>query len=153
MPTLGIRVYSSGGLVTTNETSGLSVERSTSNVGFGPFKVDEEKSITSATTLVAGDAGVSTISGAAVLTQSMPTAASATGAEFIFRASSAHAHVLTGSQESNGTRAFISQLSGAAGHGSKLVMSGTVGSSVILKCDGLRFHVLSYSGSFSISGT
>lgn len=150
---VGTRVDSTSGVVTTNNNSGFSIERSVSNYGFSPFKVDSVQALTGSTTLYAGNAGVLTISGSAVLTQSMPTAASCPGATFVFRNLSAHAHVLTGSQETAGTKAFVSALSGAVtGQGSKLVLSGAVGGSVVLMSDGLYFHALSYSGSFAISG-
>ena len=153
---VGTRVDSTSGVVTTNNNSGFSIERSVSNYGFSPFKVDSVQALTGSTTLYAGNAGVLTISGSTVLTQSMPTAASCPGATFVFRNLSAHAHVLTGSQETAGTKAFVSQLSasaaGVSGQGSKLVLSGAVGGSVVLMSDGLYFHALSYSGSFAISG-
>lgn len=150
---VGTRVDSTSGVVTTNNNSGFSIERSVSNYGFSPFKVDSVQALTGSTTLYAGNAGVLTISGSTVLTQSMPTAASCPGATFVFRNLSAHAHVLTGSQETAGTKAFVSALSGAVtGQGSKLVLSGAVGGSVVLMSDGLYFHALSYSGSFAVSG-
>lgn len=151
--TLGTRTDETSGLVTTNNSSGFSVARSTSNVGFGPYKVDSIHALTASSTLVAGDAGVNTISGSGVLTMIMPTVASAPGGEFIFRNLSAHAHILTGSQESTGTKSFLSIQSGSVGFGSKLTLSSSVGCSVVLKCDGLNYHVLSYSGSITISGT
>ena len=152
--TVGTRTDSTLGVVTTDNSSGFSVERSTSNLGFAPYAVDSIYAVTSSRTLVAGDAGVSTLSSsvAAVLTCSMPTAASTPGATFVFRNTSNHAHVLTGSQEAAGTKVFISQLSGAAGQGSKLVLSGTSGGTALLQSDGRLFHVLSFSGSFVISG-
>lgn len=149
---VGTRVNSTSGVVTTNNNSGFSIERSVSNYGFSPFKVDSVQALTGSTTLYAGNAGVLTISGSTVLTQSMPTAASCPGATFVFRNLSAHAHVLTGSQETAGTKAFVSALADAEGQGSKLVLSGAVGGSVVLMSDGLYFHALSYSGSFAISG-
>lgn len=149
---VGTRVDSTSGVVTTNNNSGFSIERSVSNYGFSPFKVDSVQALTGSTTLYAGNAGVLTISGSTVLTQSMPTAASCPGATFVFRNLSAHAHVLTGSQETAGTKAFVSALADAEGQGSKLVLSGAVGGSVVLMSDGLYFHALSYSGSFAVSG-
>jgi len=150
---LGTRTDETSGIVTTNNSSGFSVARSTSNVGFGPYKVDSIQALTASSTLVAGDAGVNTVSGSSVITLVMPTVASAPGAEFIFRNLSAHAHVLTASQESLGTKSFLSIQSGSVGFGSKLTLSSSVGCSVVLKCDGLVYHVLSYSGSIAISGT
>lgn len=115
--------------------------------------MDSIQALTASSTLVAGDAGVNTISGSSVITLVMPTVASTPGAEFIFRNLSAHVHVLTASQESLGTKSFLSIQSGSVGFGSKLTLSSSVGCSVVLKCDGLNYHVLSYSGSITISGT
>lgn len=149
---LKTRIDSTVGVNTTNNDAGFSIEHSTSNFGFSPFKVDSTQALTTSQTLAAGNAGVLTISGSTVLTQSMPTAASCPNATFIFRSLSNHAHVLTGSQETGGRRVFVSQISASAGSGSKLVLSGTVGGSVILQSDGLNFHVLSCSGSFVVTG-
>ncbi len=152
--TVGTRTDSTKGVVTTDNSSGFSVERSTSNLGFAPYAVDSIYAVTSSLTLAAGDAGVVTLSSsvAGVLTEVLPTAASTPGATFVFRTTSAHAHILTGSQEANGTKVIISQLSGAAGQGSKLTLNAAQGSSVFLQSDGRLFHVLSFSGSFTIAG-
>lgn len=151
--TIGTRTDETSGIVSTNNSSGFSIARSTSNVGFSPYKVDSIQALTESLTLTAGDAGVNTVSSSAALTFVMPTVASAPSAEFIFRNLSAHAHVLTGSQEALGTKSFLSIHSGTVGFGSKLTLSSSVGCSVVLKCDGLVYHVLSYSGSISISGS
>ncbi|NBP03223.1 MAG: hypothetical protein EBU90_24620 [Proteobacteria bacterium] len=157
--TVGTRTDSTSGVVTTDNSSGFSVERNTSNVGFAPYKVDSIYAVTSSLTLAAGDAGVITLSSsvAGVLTEVMPTAASTPGATFIFRTTSAHAHILTGSQEANGTKVFINRLTGSGvtsdQQGSRLTLNAAQGSSVFLQSDGRLFHVLAYSGSFTIAGT
>jgi hypothetical protein len=154
--TVGTRTDSTKGVVTTDNSSGFSVERSTSNLGFAPYAVDSIYAVTSSTTLVAGDAGVITIAGGGALTEVMPTAASTAGATFIFRTTSAHAHILTGSQEANGTKVFVNRLTGSGvasdQQGSRLTLNAALGSSVILQSDGRLFHVLSFSGSFTIAG-
>lgn len=83
--TIGTRTDETSGIVSTNDSSGFSVARSTSNVGFSPYKVDSIQALTQSLTLTAGDAGVNTVSSSAALTFVMPTVASAPSAEFIFR--------------------------------------------------------------------
>ena len=109
--------------------------------------------LTAATTLSAG--GVYTISNTGPITMVMPLASSVPGSTFVFRCASAHAHVLTGSQESNGTQVFcgIPGLTGANGSGSKLTLSAVVGSSAALVSDGKSFLLLGMSGSVAFSGT
>ena len=150
--TVGVRIDSEKGPVTTKDSQGLTVGKDTANVGFSPWKVETVTALTGSTTLVAGNAGVLTVSGTAALTQSLPTAASCVGAELVIRSLSAHAHVVTGSQETAGTKAIILQISGAT-NGSRVTLPATVGSSVILKSDGVNFHVMSFSGSITVNGT
>ena len=98
--------------------------------------------------------GVYTLSSSGALTMTMPLASSVPGGTFIFRCASAHAHALTGSQETQGTLVFAG-MPGAtpANQGSKLTLPATVGSSVALVSDGLSFLVMAASGSCTISGT
>jgi len=100
------------------------------------------------------DPGVYTISGSSALTMTIPLAANVPGGLFVFRAASAHAHVLTGSQEANGTLVFAG-MPGAipANQGSALTLPAVVGSSVALISDGKSFLVTAVSGSCTISGT
>lgn len=97
--------------------------------------------------------GVYTLSGNAVITMTMPFASAVPGARFIFRCASAHAHILTGSQETAGTKVFAG-IAGATGgtQGSKLALPNIVGSSVVLECDGVNFLVSAMSGSCTING-
>lgn len=152
--TIGTRIDKTSGPVATNNSSGLSVERDSLNAGFGPFKVDAVQAITSATTLTNGDAGVNTVSGSGAVTNVMPLASACPGAMFVFRNGSASAHALTGSQETAGTKVFVSQFSGSnGGSGSKLTLGAGVNQAVILFSDGVNFHVTSFSGSITINGT
>lgn len=137
--TIGTRVDSISGPVSSNNAAGLTIAKDTSNVGFGPFPVESATAITSATTLTPGNAGVLTVSSSAALTNILPTAASCPGAEFIFRNLSAHAHIITSSQETAGVTAIVS---GASFVGAKITMAATVGAAVILKSDGVHFTVI-----------
>ena len=109
-------------------------------------------SITSNTTLTKG--GVYTVSGNSPVTVTMPRAAAVPGANFIFRCLSAQAHVLTGSQETNGTNVFAG-LAGAtpANSGSAFTLPAVVGASASFTSDGLSFLFTAASGTCVISGT
>lgn len=107
---------------------------------------------TSSTAVVAP--GVYTLSGSSALTMVMPLASQVPGGLFVFRSASAHAHALTGSQESNGTLVFAGQAGAAPDNqGSKLALASVEGSSVALISDGKSFLVTAASGSCMISGT
>jgi hypothetical protein len=107
---------------------------------------------TSAATLSAP--GVYTLSGSTALTWVLPLAANVPGGVFVFRSASAHAHALTGSQESNGTKVFAGHVGATPeNQGSKLALAAVQGSSVALVSDGLSFLVMAASGSCVISGT
>lgn len=149
---LGTRVDSNQGPVVSNNSAGFQVALDTNNRGYGPYSVDTVPAYTlAAVTLSAGNAGVSTLSGSAgVITVVMPLASTCPGAEFILRSLSLDAHVLTASQETAGTKAFVTQL-GAAARGSKITFGALVGNSTIIKSDGVNFHLISFSGSASIS--
>lgn len=98
--------------------------------------------------------GVYTLSGSNTLTMTMPLAASVAGGLFVFRSTSAHAHMLTGSLETNGTLVFAG-MPGAipSNRGSNLALASVEGSSVALVSDGKSFLVTAASGSCVISGT
>jgi len=151
--TIGTRIDSTSGPNSTNNSEGFQVERNANNKGFSPFQVDNTVALTANGTLTAGNAGVNTISGSTALTEVLPLASACPGADFTFRSLSAHAHILTGSQETAGTRNIVCTLStsnGPTSSGNKFTFGAVVGSSVVLKSDGLSFHVMSYSGSFTL---
>lgn len=147
--TIGTRVDSNLGVVTTKDTQGFSVEKDTKNRGFSPYRVDSITAITASSTLLFGHAGLCTISGAGVLTTVLPLASNSPGVEFFFRSLSANSHIVTASAETAGTRPILSQLSSSSG--TKITFGATVGTSVLLKSDGLNWHVLSFSGSIPIT--
>jgi hypothetical protein len=149
--------------VTINDSQGL-VQSSGSGVEFNSsVSINSPVSMTSlpttavsaktaAETLVSP--GAYTVSGSSALTMIMPQASSVPGGTFVFRTASAHAHILTGSQESSGTKVFAG-MPGATpdAQGSKLTLSAVQGSSVALISDGASFLLMAASGSHTISGT
>jgi hypothetical protein len=140
------------GVNTTNNTAGTTVERNSSNKGFSPFPADSVAAQTANATLDAGSCGLNTVSGSAgAITLVLPLAANVPGAKFVFRTTSADAHILTGSQEVAGTKVFA--VLGAATLGSKLTMPAVVGSSVVVESDGLHYIVNALSGVVTVNGT
>ena len=130
--------------------------------GFSPYKLPNIKAKTSSVTLTPAEAGVITVSGSSALTLVMPKADECPGAIFAIRTLSNHAHALTGSQETEGTRVFALLASGSSEtKGSKLTfpvggLAGATtggGPSVALMSDGKNFLVLGASGAVAISGT
>lgn len=99
-------------------------------------------------TLTPTQAGVVTIDGGAASLVVMPLATDCQGAMFTVRSVSAFAHILTGSQEANGTLVFTDGTS----HGSRATLAAVVGSSAALLSDGKSFLVLGNSGSVTIAG-
>ena len=99
--------------------------------------------------------GVYTLSASAgVLTMVMPMASAVAGGVFVFRSTSPSAHILTGSQETNGTKVFAGTPGATPDNlGSKLTLPAVVGSSVALISDGASFLLMASSGSCSLSGT
>lgn len=138
------------GPFSSNDVAGISFERHPNNRGFAPFAVDSVVAVTSGSTFDAGACGVNTLSASTALTGVMPKASDVPGATLIFRNLSTNAVQLTGSQETAGTKVFVTQLSGSS-VGQRCVLPGTVGASVIFQSDGLNFHMLSYSGSVVLS--
>ena len=145
--TIGSRYTNAQGVVSTNNTTGFSVEKNTTNAGFAPFKVDSVTAITSNTTLVAGNAGVITLSGSATaLTGTMPLASAAPGAFFTVRNLNASlGHMLTASAETAGAKPFTDGYT----KGAKLAIASGIGGAVTFMCDGVNFLILGgTSGSF-----
>jgi len=107
-----------------------------------------------ATTTTPTVGGVYTVSGTAAVTVTMPLASTVPGAQFVFRTTSAHAHVLTGSAWAKGERAFAG-ISGSAGivDGAAIVFPAVLGSSVVLVSDGNKYLYTGGSGSIKIMET
>jgi len=81
----------------------------------------------------------------------MPLASSVPGGIFVFRDISGHAHALTGSQETVGTKVFAG-MPGAtpANSGAKLTFPAVANTSVALISDGKSFLVTAASGSITL---
>ncbi len=92
--------------------------------------------------------GLYTISSTGAATVKMPLASAVPGGMFVFRSTTAQAHILTGSGETGGTKVFSS----ATTNGSSLALNNVVGSSVVLVSDGRSFLVSAISGTITISG-
>ena len=93
--------------------------------------------------------GVYTLSSSsAAIKATLPAASTVPGALFIFRAASAHAHQITGS---NVAVAGTKTICDVTGSGTRLALPATVNTSVALLCDGVNFLVHGQSGSFVIS--
>ena len=144
--------------VTINDSQGLVQSTGSgfeigSSISMNSLPTTPISPLTSAATL--SSPGVYTISGSAVVTMVMPLASSVPGGTFVFRTASAHAHVLTGSQEAAGTLVFAGSAgtSSNSGHGSRLTINAVQGSSVALISDGASFLLMAVSGSHTIAGT
>lgn len=151
---ISTRINSALGTVSTNDTpSGISFEKTANNRGFSPFAVDSVLAATSGSTFDAAACGVNTLSASTALTGVLPKASDVPGATFIFRNLCTNAMLLTSSQETAGSKVFISQLTGTlpGGNSALLRLPGVVGASVVLQSDGANFHVLSYSGSVTLT--
>jgi hypothetical protein len=136
-------INSSQGVVTVNNAEGVILEQNPNNTGFAPYAMSISRVITSNSTLTAADAGLLTISGstATALTASMdPT--NCIGAEFTFRNLSTHFHLLSGSGNVFANNTSV---------GAQLALSNSVGSSVVLKSDGVAFIVLGNRGAVTIT--
>ena len=154
--------------VSTTINTALGVVSTDVGAGAGSVTLGAVKqqvtALTTASTLSLSQAGVVTVSGSSALTFVMPTAESCPGSMFVVRNLSNLAHVLTGSQEANGTRVFSLLASGSnTFRGSALTLpvagaahaTGGGGTSVALVSDGANFLVIGGSGSVGgmLSGT
>jgi len=143
-----VTIDDSQGLV-QSAGSGLQIN---SSVSLSHLPTTSVAAQTSAGTLSAP--GVYTLSGSTALTWVMPLASSVAGGTFVFRSASAHAHVLTGSQETSGKRVFAGMVGATPeNEGSALALEGVQGSSVALISDGNKFLVMAASGSCTLSET
>lgn len=140
--TVGTRVDSNLGVNTTNDTSGVVVEKNTNNMGFSPFRVDGATALTTAVTM--SMPGVTTLSASSgVLAVSIVDPATVPGSRWVVRSASPSAHTITL------TGKFADARAGA--NGGTLTFAATTGTSVIFESDGNKFIVLGGSGSVSVS--
>jgi hypothetical protein len=133
------QVTSAKGVNSTKGDEGFQIEKNTGNYGFLPYKAESLTAKTTSATLLGGEAGALTLSGTSALTMVMPLASGVPMSMWTFRnLSEGKQHILTGSQEAGGTTVFHDAVS----QGSKLTMSGAIGTAVTLLCDGKNFMVL-----------
>lgn len=155
--TVGTRIDNTVGTVTSNTAVGITVERNAANKGFAPYPADSVLTVTTSVTLDASSCGLTVLSGTAgALTLVMPSAAVTAGATFIFRSTSADAHILTGSQEAQGVKVFdfatgSMGASPAAISGSRVTFPAIPGATLIMVSTGQSFMVTRVSGVMSIS--
>lgn len=150
---MGIKVkITSNGIEAEEGSSGIDVAPSTNNSNLTPYNLS---STTLSATTVPSVGGLYYVSGDSIRTLVMPAASTVPGAMYVFRRTSNHTHILTGSNESQGTLVFSISGSGAAigpgssnGNGSALAFS----SSVVLISDGAKFLTLGFSGSLTFTG-
>lgn len=154
--TVGTTITNAQGVVSTNNTTGLSVQQDPQNVGFSPFPVQAVVALVSTSVggtspvVAPGQAGVLTMSGSfGALTVVLPTAAAAIGGDYIFRNLDAVAHILTASQEVGGTKNIVSASNG--GLFTKVTMAAVVGSSVTMYSDGVQWFITQCRGANSAS--
>jgi|GEM_PF-3390134 len=139
------------------QETGSGVTFNSDSITFSSMPKSDVQAVTTSSTVTA--AGVYTISGSTgtgILTVVMPLASAVPGAQFVFRTLSADAHILTGSQETAGTKVFAgipgSSVAGVAAQGSRLTLPGVLGSSAAFVSDGKSFLVTGLSGSCTIAG-
>lgn len=118
--------------------------------GMTPYQMNVTSLTDPTSSLDASQAGIITISGSG-LQVNMPAVADVAGSMFVFRSVSPDAHFLTGSSDDAGVLVFNNVISGT--NGSNLAFPATTGASISLVCDGTKFLVLGFSGSFAVSGT
>lgn len=135
------------------QETGSGVTFNSDSITFSSMPVSSVQAVTTSATVTSP--GVFTVSGSAgVLTVVMPLASAVPGAQFVFRSTSADAHILTGSQESQGTKVFAGiPGSAVATQGSRLTLPAVLGSSVTFVSDGRSFLLTGLSGSCTIAGT
>ena len=107
-----------------------------------------DETLSAATTLANNAAANYVVSGAAILTMTLPLASETAGSTYRFRVGSVHAHILTASQETAGDVVVTDGTT----QGSRLTLPNVVGSSVVLMSEGVNWLVLGNSGSFTIDG-
>lgn len=158
MGSVGVSIGSQG-VVESNNASGVQLAESTSNAGFMPFPVasaaDVDTVSTATKVFAAGEAGIHVLSSSTgAISGTLPLASLAAGGLYTFRCGSAHAHFLSASLETVGTKAICMRSGSAQAtvwNGSKATLEAVVGTSVTLFCDGKSFCIMTASGSVVLS--
>ena len=129
--------------VVYTSTKGL-VQEAGSGITFESLPSSAVQAITADTTVSLP--GIYTISGSAIITVTMPPAATSPAGVYAFRNASVHAHVLTGSVTDAGVKMFC-----GTGTGTKITFLTPVGSGATMISDGRNFMVVGSSGSLAFS--
>lgn len=139
---MGIRTkITDKGVISFQTTSGDTA----GNKGFTQGSDHTPPTLAANSTLTAKDAGSYVVSAGGVVTTTLPDPSLCPGSRWVFRAGSAHAHVLTGSF-STGT-----PFTDGTDHGGQVAIDNVAGSSVVLMADGANYLVLANSGTLAIS--
>jgi len=146
-----IRVYydPTQGLVQKDVAAGqegVALAGAAGTTGIAPYALNKTSHSINAT-LSAAAAGVHMLSGTAAITVALPNATGSVGALFTFVADSAHAHIVTASQDTPGT----TPIANGANHGSSYTLENLVGTSVALQSDGINWVVLGTSNTGSLA--
>ena len=132
---------SSKGLV---QEAGSGINFSSDSIVFSSLPTSAAQTVSTSATITTP--GVYTLTASeGVLTAIMPLASAVPGGQFVFRSTSPSAHVLTGSQEAQGTKVFAGQpgiFTAIGGQGSRLTLPGVEGSSIALISDGKSFLLM-----------
>jgi hypothetical protein len=137
--------------VTYTSAKGL-IQESGTGISFSELPYSPVQAQTA--TFTVSTPGVYTLTAGAIMTGTLPAAASYPGATFIFRNGDAFGNVLTGSAEAQGVKVFVQGAVASANiyNGSKLQLQAVAGASVALVSDGKNYIVLPGSGSLTFSG-
>lgn len=131
------------GVVCSKDSEGVLIEANTTNTGFHPYIAGTKLNITSSITLTAGNMGLHYFSGSAAVTASLPSPTTCPDGIIMFRSLTPFANVLTAS----GTDTIV----GGTAKGTKLVLTGVIGGSVSLQCDGYAYMILGGYGTNSLT--
>lgn len=130
--TVNTTINSSQGVVSLNNSSGITLEANTNNSGFMPYTLGVNATLTTTpVTLSAGNAGVYWLSGASAITVVMPDPSTCPSSVFVFRSLTAVGNILSGS----GTKFFTNGNSA----GGQMTLSSAIGASQVLLSDGSSF--------------
>lgn len=143
----GTRINEKGAIAESTR-QGTQIDSHVSSSGFMPFGVQTTYTHTLSSTASAGFnavPGVNLISGAFANVVRLPLAANSAGAMVVFRNASAHAHQVTASLETAGTRPVF-QRDGVQS-GSLVTFAAEVGRGATFVCDGLKWYLMAGSGS------
>lgn len=131
---ISTKINSSQGVVSLNNSSGITFESNTNNFGFYPYVHGVMQTLTTTVTLSAGNAGLIWLSGSSAITVVMPDPTTCAGACFAFLNRTGFANIIS----SSNFHGFV----GGAAIGTTLTLSGVVDAALSLICDGGQYIIL-----------